>query len=63
MLSEVTQIGKTLTNLTTIEKGGVSMIEYVCRECNELELDTEIIPKKKCKTCGFYMEAVESEDE
>lgn len=63
MLSKLALIGKTVTNLTKSEKGRISMIEYVCHDCNELELHTEIIPKKKCKSCGFYMEAVESEDE
>lgn len=37
------------------------MIEYVCPDCDVVEMDTEIIPKKKCPKCNLMMEAVEIE--
>mgnify|MGYP001026583537 FL=1 len=37
------------------------MIEYICKECDQLEIAFEVIPKIKCSECGKYMEAVEVE--
>lgn len=38
------------------------VIEYSCPDCDiEPELAFEVIPKKKCPSCGFLMEANELE--
>lgn len=37
------------------------MIEYICSDCDVVELDIKIIPKKKCPKCKVMMEVVENE--
>ncbi len=44
-------------------QGEITMIEYVCKECDFCELQLEIITKKKCPKCNLYLDAIEIEDE
>lgn len=39
------------------------MIEYRCCDCDESEVLLEIVPKKACPECGYWMEAIEWESE
>ncbi len=37
------------------------MIEYICKECDVLEMDLKIIPKKKCPKCKLFLEVIEKD--
>lgn len=37
------------------------MIYYTCDDCVIVELEIEVIPKKKCPKCGKYMDNIEED--